>query len=280
MRVRTSSAESERASLGSAPSSQPRRNSQVAGDGWCLGELLAVGGTAEVWRAVDSSGRTAALKILRPEWRQRAEASQLLAREYELLARLAHPNVIRPLGLVAHDATQALALEFLPGGDLVPLLGEHPRHWLAALRGVLAGLMAVHARGFAHGDLKARNVLFAADGTPRLIDFASARSLDACGAPLAGATAAHVPADFSGSGREADQFALAVCLYELLTGRLPFGVRGAQRRGEVPPPWSAPDAPAAGLMAVAVTALGAGGRAKGGLSVFADVIESAITAYS
>jgi serine/threonine-protein kinase len=177
-----------------------------------LVELLATGGSAEVWRAVDETGGTAALKIPRAPWRQRAEASQLLRREYELLATLAHPNVIRPLGLVVHDATQALVLEFLPGGDLVPLLGEHPRHWLAALRGVLAGLLAVHARGFAHGDLKARNVLFAADGAPRLIDFASARSLDACSSPLAGTTAAHVPADFSGSGREADQFAFAVPL--------------------------------------------------------------------
>jgi serine/threonine protein kinase len=144
---------------------------------------------------------------------------------------------------------------------------------------VLAALAYLHARGLAHRDIKARNVLFAADGTPRLIDFASARPFDAPAAPGAGTTAAHVPADFSGSGREADQFAFAVLLFELLAGRLPFGVQGARRRGEEPPPWPAPDAPSERLMAVAVAALGADGRVRGGLSAFADVIESAIAAY-
>jgi serine/threonine protein kinase len=280
MRPLTSSAERDSASNGSDPSPQSRRSGKVAGDDWHLVELLATGGSAEVWRAVDPTGGSAVLKIPRAEWRHRAEAAALLRREYELLTALAHPYVVRPLGLVTHGTTPALALEFLPGGDLVPLLGSHPRHWLGALRCVLAALAHMHARGFAHRDLKARNVLFAADSTPRLIDFASARPLDAPAAAAAGTTAAHMPADLSGRGREADQFALAVCLYELLAGRLPFGARGAQRRGEEPPPWPAPDAPAERLMAIAAGTLGAGGFVPGGLSAFADVIESAIAAYS
>jgi serine/threonine protein kinase len=242
-------------------------------------ERLATGGSADVWLVVDADGRRAALKVPRLEQDRLAVASQLVYREYGLLTEFVHPFVVRPLGVVMHDATPALALELLPGGDLVPLLGSHPRHWLAALRGVLAALAYVHARGFAHGDIKARNVLFAADGTPRLIDFGSARPLEARAASRAGSTAAHVLAELAGRGCEADHYAFAVLLYELLAGRLPYGVEGAQRRGEEPPPWAAPDPAAARLMGAAVAALGTGGIIAGGLSAFADVIESAATAY-
>jgi DNA-binding helix-hairpin-helix protein with protein kinase domain len=163
----------------------------------------------------------------------------------------------------------------LPGGDLVPLLGAPPRHWLLALRALLAAVQYLHDRGFAHRDLKARNVLFAADGSLRVIDLASACAVDAPGGIPAGATAAHLPADPAVTACEADRFALAVLVYELVTGRLPFGVGGARAPGARPALAAANDVVGARLAAVAGDILGANGRAAWGLSALADVIESA-----
>ncbi len=206
-----------------------RRNGAVLGR-WRLIEPLAKGGSAEVWRAADDSGSEAALKL------PQGGSAPLLRAEHALLASLAHPAFVRPIELVVADARPAaLALELLPGGDLVPLLGAPPRHWLPALRSVLAAVRYLHDRGFAHRDLKARNVLFAADGAPRVVDLASVCAVDGPGGMRAGATAAHLPADAAVTGREADRFALGVLVYELVTGRLPFGLNGAPAPGARPP---------------------------------------------
>jgi serine/threonine-protein kinase len=233
-------------------------------------ELLGRGGTAEVWRAVDTGGREAALKILKPELRRQRGAPQLLRHEFAVLAAAASPCLVRPIELV--QGGTALALEYLPGGDLVPLLAAPCRTWLPAVRAVAAALTALHELGLAHGDVKARNVLFAADGSARLVDLTAARGL---ARPAAVSTAAYrVPALPAATAREADAFAFAALIYELVAGRPPYGAAGAVRLGASPAPAAAPAGAATRLLAAAVAVLGAGGRAPCGFSALADVIES------
>ena len=269
MQARRRPAEPEPVVTDSAVAFRPGRGDDVGG--WQLREQLGRGGSACVWRAVDGAGRIAALKV------PHAHAADLLRHEHSLLAAFRLPAVVATLGLVSSPDRTALALEYLPGGDLVALAGGPPRHWLPALRDVWAALCELHAHGYAHCDVKARNVLFGADARPRLIDFAAARPLDA---PLrrSVATAACTPAGDSTSGRAADCFAFAALTYELGTGRLPYGATGARRQGE------APGAPPAGaramrLFGLAADVLRAGGCVRDGLSVFADGIESAFEAH-
>jgi serine/threonine protein kinase len=238
---------------------------------WQLVERLGAGGTAVVWRATDAAGNEAALKVLHER------SDEYLRREHDALERFRHRNVVRTLGVVDDPRAAALALEYLPGGDLVTLLGGDPRHWLRALRDVLTVVRHMHAQGFAHCDVKARNVLFAADGGTRLVDFASARPLDAA-LRRGVATAATTPAGPVTSGRTADCFAFAVLLYEATVGRLPYGVGGIRWQGEPPPAAAAADPATAPLLAAATDALLAGGDLDEGLSLFADVIESALEA--
>ena len=239
--------------------------------GWRLRERLGRGGSACVWRAVDGAGRVAALKI------PNARAPDLLRHEHSLLAAFRHAHVVATFGIVSSHDRAALALEYLPGGDFVALAGGPPQRWLPALRGVWTALRELHACGLAHCDVKARNVLFAADDSPRLIDFATARPLDAR-LRRSIATAACTPAGPSTSGRAADCFAFAALAYELATGRLPYGTTGARLHGEAP--GAAPAAArAAPLLGLAADVLRAGGRVHEGLSVFADDIESALEAY-
>ena len=236
---------------------------------WCAVALLGRGGTAEVWRAVAPDGREAALKLLRPELRRHAGANALLRREHEVLRAVRSPHLVEPYELIDGESA-VLVLEYLPHGDLVPLLGAQPRQWLPAFRAVVAALAALGQHGLAHGDLKARNVLFAVDGSARLADLTSARPLDALAAVT---TAAYgLPTLRGASARDADCFALAALLFELTTAQLPYGPRGAAAGTELAAV-SMADPMAARLEEAAAAALQARGRVQG-LSYFTDVIES------
>jgi serine/threonine-protein kinase len=237
---------------------------------WRAVELLGSGGTAQVWRAVAPDGREAALKLAKPGLRGHRSANALLQREHDVLRTVGSPYLVAPLELIDCDGEAVLVLEYLPHGDLVPLLGAPPRQWLAAFGAVVAALAALEGHGLAHGDLKARNVLFASDGKARLADLTSARLLDA---PAAAATAAYgLPALRGASARDADCFALAALLFELATARLPYGPGGAANAAELSVVVPA-DPDAARLTEAAVAALEVRGRVPG-LSYFRDVIES------
>jgi serine/threonine protein kinase len=241
---------------------------------WRATAPLGRGGTAEVWHAISSDGREAALKLPKREWRRSEAAHALLRREYDVLRAAASPHLVRPYELIEGRGAVALVLEYLPHGDLVSLLGAPPRLWLRALRTVVAALVDLERRGLAHADLKARNVLFAADGSARLADLTSARPLDA---PAAVTTAAYgLPEPSGRRAREADCFALGVLLFELVTGRLPYGVAGAAAAPHEPESTPPEDPVAARLLAAATTVFRAEGRVEG-LSYFCNVIESVRT---
>jgi eukaryotic-like serine/threonine-protein kinase len=283
MQSRVSEAEPEAAFRRAARSpSSPSRD--AAGDAELrLLDLLGDGGSAQVWRAADPSGRIVAVKMLKPELRERVGARACLEREHHLLCALRDARIVAARGFVDCGGVPALVLEYLRGGDLVALAGSHPRHWLLAVRDVGGALAHMHARGFVHRDVKARNVLLDSDDRARLIDFASVLPIGAAAAH-AGATAAHrPPGSVSGPVMPADDcYAFAALLYELLAGRLPYGRAPAAELAGRAPPWPLTDAadPSVRRLAELVSeALASAGRLPGGLSALADVIESAVAAY-
>ncbi len=251
------------ADVGSAPSS-------TRGQRITFGRLLARTAGYEIRLARDAAGTVLAAKCVRaaarPAW---AEA---LEREHAWLSRLRAPNIVATAGLIETRAGPALLLEHLGGGDLVSLAGFDARHWLGPVREVAAGLGYLHTHGIVHRDVKARNVRFAADGRACLIDFGSAADVGAQ-AGVAGTTAAHArrgveprrvtPAD--------DVHAFAVLVYELMTGRLPYGPEPGAA-AEAP----APIAAAAGLDELAALVMrtleGGRDREAGGMAAFERII--------
>jgi serine/threonine protein kinase len=216
-----------------------------------VGAALGGGGTATVLHGEDAARRPVALKMLKRELARHPHAERLLEHEARMLASVRHPNVVACRGVVRlPDGRLALALDYLAGGDLVSLAGAAPALWADAALAVAAALGHCHARGVVHGDVRARNVLFAADDSARLVDFASARRV----------------AD--GASPATDARAFAALVYELVTGApLPSGA-------EPVPPAAPAESTAAGRIAAAVADVLAE-RHPAGLLPLTDVLESA-----
>lgn len=142
---------------------------------YILVDPIADGGMGSVWRAWDSRRRSyIAAKFLRP-----ADASSLLRFVREQSLRIEHPHVVAPTGWAADDDQVLLTMELVPGGSMAALLGDYgtlpPSYAAVIVDQVLDALIAVHARGVVHRDVKPSNILLEPTGTAapyvRLSDF-------------------------------------------------------------------------------------------------------------
>ncbi len=141
---------------------------------------LGAGGMGVVYRAYDPElDRRVAVKLLREDAVADERARQRMLREARSMARLAHPNVIHvyDVGIVGDQVF--VAMELVIGVSLGAWLMSAPRSWREVLDRFLAageGLHAAHVAGLIHRDFKPENVLVAADGRVRVLDFGLARS--------------------------------------------------------------------------------------------------------
>ena len=206
--------------------------------------LVARGGQADVHEAIDeSSGKPVAIKMLRAELLDRHDAVERLRREVTLAARIRHRNVARVDGFGIHDdggrELAFVAMEFLPGETLHARRSRLGRlsaeQALPIVAQVATGLAAAHAQNIIHRDLKPGNVMLVPDaGEERVVvtDFGLGRPLEAEDAGKLTATGEAVgtpqymaPEQVRGARltHAADIYALGVVIFEIVTGRLPFG---------------------------------------------------------
>ncbi len=143
---------------------------------------IGAGGMGVVYRAHDPElDRHVAVKLLRSDTVGDELARQRMLREARSMARLAHPNVIHVYDVGIVDEQVFVAMELVDGVSLGSWLMTGSRPWLEVLERFLAageGLQAAHDAGLIHRDFKPENVLIAADGRVRVLDFGLARSAD------------------------------------------------------------------------------------------------------
>jgi serine/threonine protein kinase len=244
----------------------------MVGGRFVLEHCMRTSAHAEVWRARDPQDAPVAVKLAK----SRPESRARLCAEHAWLERYSHAAILRPLAWVDDASHTALVAEYLDGGDLVSLAGFAPRHWLRPMAEVAGALAYLHAHSVVHRDVKARNVLLDSAGHARLIDFGSAAEVGS-ERTLGGTTAGHRYADTGTVSFADDVFAFAGVVYELMSGRLPFGVELRHPRPDAEPPLSADlhRRPAlAALEHVVLTTLEAPARRR--MHDLDDVIKSAI----
>jgi serine/threonine protein kinase/Flp pilus assembly protein TadD len=202
-------------------------------EGYEILERIGQGGMGVVYRARQGGlERLVALKVIRGGSHAAPEHLARFRIEARALARLGHPNVVQIYDVGRSAGVPFVALELLEGGSLEGRVAgtPQPETTSAELLITLARAMgAAHKAGVVHRDLKSANVLFAADGTPKIADFGLAKRLDeedgqTQTGQVMGSPSFMAPEQARGRevGPLADVYSLGAILYEMLTGRPPF----------------------------------------------------------
>ena len=156
----------------SLPSGAPR-----VANRYLVKEELASGGMGIVYRVLDrSTGEDPALKRLNREAVSQPFLVAAFEREYQVLAGLAHPRIIRVFDYGVDEIGAYYTMELLEGQDMRKAAPLPYREACALLRDVATSLALLHARRLIHRDLSPANVRMTPDGHCKLIDFGALAS--------------------------------------------------------------------------------------------------------
>jgi serine/threonine-protein kinase len=189
----------------------------------------------EVYRARDEKlQRDVALKLIAPARAQDPRMRRRFEREARSAGALAHPHLVTVFDLEEEQGRLFLVMELVAGHTLRDLPADRqpaPARRVEILAAVARAMAVAHRAGIVHRDLKPENLMLTPEGEPKVLDFGLAKPLDPAGVgatshtgQMLGTTGYMSPEQVH--GREltpaADQFSLAVVLFEWLSGRRPF----------------------------------------------------------
>ena len=180
--------------------------------------------------------------------------ARLLLQEARHQAQLRHPNIVAVHEVGEAEGEPYFVMDYVDGRSLAALLAQGPltpSHALAILRPAAEAVHYAHQQGIVHLDLKPGNILIDASGHVFVTDFGLARDRNrpensaalnqVCGTP-----AYMAPEQVEGRpervGEATDIHALGAILYEMTTGRPPYGndaparILARIRRGDPVPP--------------------------------------------
>ncbi len=210
-----------------------------------LERLIAMGGMGQVWQATDLAthaelghSEMVALKILPPQLTQSATHAKLLIEEATQARKLAHENIVRVYEWAQDPATASyfIIMEYLEGEDLDAYLAAQGSLSMEAIYRLLAPVgealdYAWDKHKLVHRDIKPGNVFLTRHGDIKLLDFGIASRVRNAGSslglqtPNAGTVGYRAPEAGTHQRQPSsrlDVYAVAVMIYQLLEGRMPF----------------------------------------------------------
>src|SRR5580765_721778 len=205
-------------------------------------QLLGAGGMGEVYRARDERlGRDVALKVLHADSMADATARARMVREAQVVSSLNHPHIAQVYDVGVDGDHVFIAMEMIEGKTLqqsIPSGGLASESLLPIAVQIADALAYAHERGVIHRDLKTANIMLASNGWVKVLDFGLAKrlpseekdiamqdtSLTAVGMVMG--TPNHLPPEVLLGGQadaRSDIWAFGVILYEMASGKFPFG---------------------------------------------------------
>jgi tRNA A-37 threonylcarbamoyl transferase component Bud32 len=218
-----------------------------------LEQKIGEGGMGAVYLGIDLElDRKVAVKLLMKNLVDDAEVVERFEREARLTAKLDHPNIVPIYDVGRHEGRPFIVMKLLEGDTLAGRLrskgGFTAEETLKLMRQLASGLDYIHRLGFIHRDVKAGNIFVGPDGLATILDFGILRAkhghdaLTRTGVVM-GTPHYMAPEQALGSknvDHRVDLYALAVVLFECLTGTLPFEADSElgliQLQAHAPPP--------------------------------------------
>ena len=210
-------------------------------------QKIGSGGMGSVYKAAQPAmNRMVAVKILHPKLTNRKDLVSRFRREARAMSHLTHPNTVKVfLYGDLEDGSLYIVMEYLEGRNLNQMVRkEGPlaiERAIPVLIQVCGALQEAHLQGIIHRDLKPENIFLSTNGGlrdyPKVLDFGLAKVTERELRPgsimltqegmVFGTPEFMSPEQAQGKPLDArsDIYSLAVILYEVLTGKLPFDAR-------------------------------------------------------
>jgi serine/threonine protein kinase len=200
--------------------------------------LLSKGGMSLLYLGIHpETKKLLVVKVLSPEYVNHPEMMDHFIWESKIIGLTDHPNIVKLYGQGQWEGGLYIAMEFIQGVSLSQFLMQHSfslKRSLEIILQVAYALCHLHSHGVIHRDLKPENVLIAEDGEVKVIDFGIAQ-LHEDFAPYKAQPEKKImgtPSYMSPEQKEdplnvtfaSDIFSLGIIAYELIIGKLSFGV--------------------------------------------------------
>ncbi len=199
--------------------------------------LIGRGGMATVYKARDAGlDRVVAVKLLHPHLSADSSFVARFRREARVVASLRHPNIVRVFDFDSVDGEYFMVMEFVDGPTLAALLKRlarrrqklSPEEVERIFTPLCSAIDYADQQGLVHRDIKPANIILTRTGEPVITDYGIAK--------IAGATSYTLPGTVIGSAQymspeqaqgllsdgRSDIYSLGICLFEALTGRVPY----------------------------------------------------------
>ena len=222
----------------------PLLEARMVFDGYQIIREIKGSSRSHIYLAVDGeSGQKVVIKTPSIDLQGDPAYLERFLMEEWIARRINSPHVLKPCLQTRKRNYIYVVTEFIEGQTLAQWMIDNPKPDLASVRGILEqiarGLQAFHRLEMVHQDLKPDNIMIDRTGTVKIIDFGATRvaGVMEIATPieqlnLLGSATYAAPEYFLGEqgSSRSDIFSLGVISYQMLSGRLPYGIEAAKAR--------------------------------------------------